>query len=548
MRPEERWNKEAKDPSGKKKPSKKRKQTSEPVAGEMSNATVPGAISQRDGTGSPPQEAVDDGVVEQGSNEAVNDSLAARNAVRAVSLQPRGTGTAEQDKHRDDGTGVIMPQRETQSSPGRGLGTAGSPIDLDDWGSTRRLLFPSPNKSDQGAYRALKDITPSENQLLQEKEKNDNIPIKPTLTHCDSTTSNKENVTPAVSEQQEYDLSHLFEDDDEEVGIEAPKTPKTPPKTPPQHQRTPRSDRLLRSSTRSTRSALREKINGVMTSPSKSPLSSRCSRSSRGRRLGGVAGSSTGILRTPTTTATSGSRCQILLSKSKSPGRSVTKGGGSSPKQQQMTPFTAQMYHLLSETNFSSPAGRGGGGGIFTDSGNPNDNDNDNDTLMSNFEDYLPLLPGSISMSPRNHSSLFNLLDGIIGDDTAGDMLRGGRGGVGSGGGIGGAGAGRKGAVEGRDGRGLNTEELSTDIILPLPLPPPPPSSPPNMFSLYEDPREPKGGLWSDFDIPGDGDGDYGEVQHDDGTVEGCGEMEDLDKLKGYENGSGEGVAVGEIV
>ncbi|KAI9882642.1 MAG: hypothetical protein M1823_005616 [Watsoniomyces obsoletus] len=575
MRPEERWNKEAKDPSGKKKPSKKRKQQSEPATGAVSNTSASGAVSQRDeDTNTPPQEAPEDGhaVVEQGSNEvAVVVHQTTSNAVRAASLQPRPSNAGGDE-------GVIQPQRQTQSSPGpgrgQGQGTECSPIDLDDWGSTRRLLFPSPNKNQDEAEgegsRTLKDITPSEKELLQEKEKNDNLVMKPILTLCDSTTSNKENVTPAVSEhphqqqqqQEDFDLSHLFEgidggdDDNEEAS--PPKTPKTP-RTPP-HRRSPKSDRVLRSS---TRSALQERTNGAMTSSSSSSKSSAMSggrSSSSGRRRHQ---SNNKLLRTPNSTTR---RLHQILStrKSRSP-RSATKAGsGGSPRQQQqqqkMSPFTAQMYsyhYLLSEpnnnniNNVSSPRVR-----LFTDNENTNNNpdgnkEDDNNGLISNFEDFLPLLPGCGSGSSPGKFSQFDF--GGIGGMGMGmnvdDFFSGGGGRVSI--------WGDKEMVNGieagdddYDGErnmvvnDVDEEELSTDIILPLQHLPPPPSSPPIFFQLYHDPQEPKGGIWSDFDIPvddnGNGDGDGGKETVEGDDV-GMGELDG----EGVGNADGERCGVG---
>lgn len=341
------------------------------------------------------------------------------------------------------------PGRLIQSSPVRGLGTQHSPIDLDEYGSTRRVLFPSPNK--ERGDKALQDITHQDNRQSEQPKGRETM-----LKHQNSSTSDKENLTPAESVSND-DLDKLFQDGD------SSQEPRTPPS-----RMTP-SSQMVGSSTRST---LRRRMHALSSSPWKFNLSPTSQRRALALR--------TPRSRTSTTTTTT-TTAMSTRNKSRSPGSS--RGGSN-----QVSPFTAQMYQLLSEGNNCSPIS--GGRDLFgldsksNSNSLPTTNDQNHNTSTAlddllflplvdhddgegeeqEEEDGLPNPHDRHSPSHQNHlkkgrPSIFSLVRGTGSDDV-----------------------------------------FSTDHLGPIP------SSPPNFFALYEDPVEPSSGIWSDFDLNGVGE------------------------------------------
>ncbi|KAI9790723.1 MAG: hypothetical protein M1816_004864 [Peltula sp. TS41687] len=286
MRPEHKWNKDAKNAEKKKRAPRKRKQSA--VTGGDAAVSTPSE-------GPNPQ--MDNATVPHGhENDTTHDVEASTidgppsKRTRAASAQLRNS-----PKSGDSSMSTAdVLKRYVQSSPARLLGTQVSPIDVDDWGSTRRILFPSPKKTE--GSKPLQDITANPHQRPAKPISNDKA-----LAELSPTSSDKENRAPPPG--QDDDLSELFEDGDENSPSTPKKTPSTPPKKTPKGPLSPG-----------------RKTNKPESSPWKFDLSSNH-----------------GLLpRTPS-------------SRNKSP----RSNNGAA----QYSPFTAQMYQLLSEANNGSPTG-----------------------------------------------------------------------------------------------------------------------------------------------------------------------------------------------
>ena len=395
MRPEEKWNKDPKDTRDRKRrASKKRKQSD---GGD--NGAAASDAPDTTGSGGENRSSQESSKRHNGgpSGQPVNKaSLGERQ--RAASLQPCSfDGVSEHDGVQGK-TAASVTQRAVQSSPVRGLGTQDQPIELDDFGSTRRLLFPSPKRPQ--ALKVLQDVTTNGNCRTDKR-----VDREPALKRHNtdaSTGSNKENRTPAADDDVD-DLDQLFGDD----GSNQQQLPRTP---------SPRKSPLGASVGSSSRSTLRRRQR-YQSSPWKFDLSPSSQRQ--------------GL---PPQTPSTGNRSKTPRSPSSSSSSSSVKRRG---QQQQLSPFTAQMYQVLSEGTFS-PTGGGSGGGDDDTRGRALDGTNP-------FGDLLPEC-GLAATPGKAYPNLF-----------------------------------------------INSDLLTTDIQMP--------SSPPNLFSLYEDPVEPLSGMWSDFDV-----------------------------------------------
>ncbi|KAI9803178.1 MAG: hypothetical protein M1825_001969 [Sarcosagium campestre] len=192
MRPREMWDKEARDPNEKKRPRTKRKQSvseGEAAAADVSKAE--GSNMERTYS----SEAVDD-------TQPADDQNHARKRPRAASDQPESHPFAAPSL---EGTAAAKAlQRAIQSSPARHLGTKASPIDLEDFGTTRRLLFPSPNnkqQQQQGHGQAGNALTEERARASVQSSRS------PSAEQAD-----KENCPP--EDVSEADLALLFEGED----------------------------------------------------------------------------------------------------------------------------------------------------------------------------------------------------------------------------------------------------------------------------------------------------------------------------------------------
>ncbi|KAI9678676.1 MAG: hypothetical protein M1817_005733 [Caeruleum heppii] len=149
MRPEERWTKEPKDPNEKKKTVRKKK------TGKPGSKTASGDDRGSEAEGSHQttrsiKESSQETTAPTMQQEATSDreqrpAPAVRSRARASSMQPRkASGQVRGGLSSAEAAAAL--QRAIQSSPARLVGTAHSPIDVDDLGSTKRVLFPSPKK------------------------------------------------------------------------------------------------------------------------------------------------------------------------------------------------------------------------------------------------------------------------------------------------------------------------------------------------------------------------------------------------------------------
>ena len=293
MRPEERWNKETRDPNDKKKRTRSRKKvgSAAPVEGIAASASPEGTNSQSDNTAA--SHAYEDDPNEELEGTADDGSLCDR--LRATSAQPRRLPANDSNSENITGTAAAL-KRFVQSSPARALGTQCSPIDVDDLGSTRRILFPSPKKAD--GSKPLQDITASAN-IYQARQPS----AGKSATGGSPSSSDKENCL--VQTSQDDDLAELFEDagDDDLT--------------------TPRKQTSIRSSDKSSKKSTPCRRSTHGSSPWRFDLPSTNEKEQ------------TQLLQTPSTR-----------------NRSPRSGRLSA----QHSPFTAQMYRLLSEANVSPSA------------------------------------------------------------------------------------------------------------------------------------------------------------------------------------------------
>ena len=201
---------------------------------------------------------------------------------------PPYDGSLDQQKERQRSTSTRPPKRlnamtsdaasaalrrAIQSSPARWVGTAVSPIDVEeeDLGSTRRLLFPSPRKD--GSPKVLGEIVTNVVTIATEFR-------SPKLVAEE--VPNKENCPPALSGNDcDAEILRLFEEEMARPTTPVGKSPsenpfKTPTRPTPSHRP------ITRSISRSIRSA---KSPGQLLlfqkTPSKTPSSSARRRSPR---------------------------------------------------------------------------------------------------------------------------------------------------------------------------------------------------------------------------------------------------------------------------
>ncbi|KAI9799851.1 MAG: hypothetical protein M1833_003773 [Piccolia ochrophora] len=212
MRPQERWNKEHREPGKRKRKSAKPKTQS----GLSTNESSGGNDSQ---DGAP---AMDRTYSSEGTQQRLSidvDEEPPLKRQRAASLQPEHS-IGRSKGGLDEAAAAEALKRAIQSSPVRNLGSQLSPINLEGLGSTKRLLFPSPQ---QRAIQRQESASPSVHKLLYGQQ------------------ANKENCPPPAEEED--DILRLFEDDDEPPATPTRISPrinpfKTPSKLTPLKQTT----------------------------------------------------------------------------------------------------------------------------------------------------------------------------------------------------------------------------------------------------------------------------------------------------------------------
>ncbi|KAL3423261.1 gata transcription factor [Phlyctema vagabunda] len=137
-------------------------------------------------------------------------------------------------------------ERAIQSSPARWMGTRNSPINVDDdFGSTRRTLFPSPAKS-AGVPSTASEVHTQVTTVAVELES-----LKAVVE-----SANKENCPPTLDIEEDPEILALFEEDMARPKTPEQKTPqqnpfKTPTRPTPSHRPVTRS---VSKSNRSVRS------------------------------------------------------------------------------------------------------------------------------------------------------------------------------------------------------------------------------------------------------------------------------------------------------
>ena len=206
----------------------------------------------------------------------------------------------------DDISAAAALKRAIQSSPARLVGSQQSPIELEDDLTpkpTRRLLFPSPRRKDE--MKTLDDNGSAPSDHLSQSTTNN---ITPVLV-VDDTQYDKENCPPPLDAND--DLNNIFQD------INFPLA-----RTPEKKIRSPSSTNSFKTPTPGSRRKL--------------PLSPSNLLSSTNRALRSTASS---------TRVSASKLLQTLLSPSQS------------REHQQLTPFTAQLNQMLSDS-LNSPSSR----------------------------------------------------------------------------------------------------------------------------------------------------------------------------------------------
>ncbi|KAI9755078.1 MAG: hypothetical protein M4579_004417 [Chaenotheca gracillima] len=269
MRPEEKWNKEPKDPNDKKKRTYRKRTKTNTEIEAPSEANPPTADSGTN-DGASPSDA-DDVLQQQGTGAELVSSRPGKR--RASSLEPEKVAGGES---WNDSSATAALRRAIQSSPARLLGTATSPIDIDgDYlGATRRILFPSPNKNN--SPRALQEISANKPKQAHGSPKRTSGPVD---------QGNKENQRP--TEEEDDEIMRLFEDDGPlDATTPTRKSPmdklfRTPSKSTGRKTLSPwksdifstnGADPLLPPRTPSTRSRTPRSQTGGMSGPKQSPF------------------------------------------------------------------------------------------------------------------------------------------------------------------------------------------------------------------------------------------------------------------------------------
>ena len=337
MRPEVKWNKGARDPVEKKK---KKRAPRKDRQGELNRGQGRGeaTLSNPQDVTSLPNRSGDRSVHEGLDENSVTTAATDESNVQSGPMVPpneKNMPTANEDA-------IVSVLDSIPTSLVRGVGTPCHPIDVDDqFGSTRRTLFPSPEKGEGSG--AVQDMRPHE----QAEHGNDKEELAVLQRQESTTISNKENMTPMDTQGSEDDeLSYLFEgeggsdDDDDSSRGKKDRTPRTPPSQPKRRKSPPSSNRTTTSSGRAR--TLQERVNGT---DLRSSLSS--SSSSRGKP--------TSLIRTPN------KRHQLRSSPSRSnhnqEGGGEGGGGMMTSGIQDISPFTAHIHQILSDAKFS-PSGR----------------------------------------------------------------------------------------------------------------------------------------------------------------------------------------------
>ncbi|KAI9814281.1 MAG: hypothetical protein M1826_002301 [Phylliscum demangeonii] len=510
MRPQHAWEKEAKDP---KDPNERRKRP-------LAKKCKPAAAADSTVVTSPPDEPMLPGDhAASGAGPAIAQHDGSTDEEPRQTKKPRSAsaqGLRDTSGLRQHA--VLLDRRGAQSSPVRALGTQLSPIELDDdaddLGSTRRILFPTPNKGPRST--ALQELTThAVNQrqaapsALSTQENAVGLGLAPTPGSTSSDDKENGGASGRGGGQEDDELRDLFEDDgggggDGDDGRSS--GPRTPRKT--------------------TR---RRALSSIGSSPN--------SRSGRKSRRG------TGFSPWRLDLLSSGGRRPRALRAPQTPGsgrnhhpprrHNDVKGsrspGSPSPAASQKailpySPFTSQMYQLLSQVN-RSPAARTGLGHYPTTTTTTSMMASQPacDGAADGLLDFpsLPCLADFLHLDhdldhddhddeddadPRHDHTTTSLSLSLSSSSSSTVRL---------------------------------TTTTTTDLALlpspPLPLPlalPPPPedlfaatdlpwpsSPPPGSFAFYEHPAEPTSGLWSDFDDHPDEGGRAGPLASSLGPV-----------------------------
>ena len=254
MRPKDVWEKT----HSQRGPHEKRKRASrarKPAGDGHAASDASNGTALHSDASSPPNEAAQ----EDGVEESTDLPPAKRQRASSVQVDP----AKMKPNNMSDSTAALALQRAIQSSPARFIGSQHTPIEINDLTPkpTRRLLFPSPTRSEEG--RALKDHDSNPANKTQTRPQG---PSKTPGLECDQ--ADKENHPPI---DEEEDLNHLFEENEQHTS--RPTTPTTESKirtpsfkTPPKSispNRTPRTSDFFSSAARA--------LLGPITTPKRTP-------------------------------------------------------------------------------------------------------------------------------------------------------------------------------------------------------------------------------------------------------------------------------------
>jgi hypothetical protein len=387
LRPEDRWQKEQ-DKSSQPTEKKKRERSSKSKKPQTSHqsVTTSEAYFQSDApvplNQESPHETHQDPQTQEASAVVEVQQIESYQGRRASSARP-----TKRLKSVTSDTASTALRRAIQSSPARWLGTQHSPIELEeDYGSTRRLLFPSPRKD--GVYSVLNEVATNTTQSAVSFHSPHTRSKEQAIE-----TADKENHLPLSLFGEEDDIAKLFEEEPTQ-----PPRPTTPVrKSPANHSfKTP-----------------------IRQTPTHRPVTRSISRSAR-------------------------SSHNLQMLPQRTPTKTPSTGRRRSPRHNNVmeSPFTATLSKLLSEAN-------------------------DNDEAMNH--------------SPSRHLDFgldFSALPDL-GHSVTNDM--------------------HSDALDFQmPGFDPNHDFFSTDVPMP--------SSPPKLFSLYEDPLTIgmdgiENSVWSDFDM-----------------------------------------------
>jgi hypothetical protein len=231
----------------------------------------------------------------------------------STSKKPRAS-SAEPERRQHQPTSAMDKsaaeaalRRAIQSSPVRLIGTPVKPVDVDSFGATRRLLFPSPRN--EGHQKGLEDGVLQDSTTKQRPRSSDGPSPSKTVS---SDIHNKENHPPTRRDKEFDNTSTSFEGH----------LPSTPPRRSP--------SRSSLSSPNAFKTPLRSTSKSIA---KQDPASARSGLSSL---------------------FSSAAKPQTY--EADTPERHTALNANSHPASPQYTPFTTQLHQMLSEVNVSPSA------------------------------------------------------------------------------------------------------------------------------------------------------------------------------------------------